>query len=359
VSVASTGSPSFGSPGSSGPLESTVSDGAVASPIDGLRVAAAIGAADKDDASTFLGTTGVDWKPVVVDGRSSLCEELAGAGDLILAAQALDRSVADCLADRGRVVVSYDEGGTRLGDQGALLSTRVGLVDNLAESAAALKGTPWLGGSLLIVTTTDRKALVATAARRLRAEGQKMAGIAIVDTEADVTPAVLSASRTGADTVAFALPTSLQSLWVTEASVLDPGTRYLVADAADAIAAGRYPPGTTLTAYTALRLPWYRAKHGATPAQQACDQTRPASITSYLWCENARVATELATSVAGGADLATAARRLRVESPLTSDLAPIGDQSWGPADAAVVGWDGGCSCWSERRPFAPRPEAPS
>ncbi len=320
-----------------------------------VRVVAAVRPEDRDDASAFLSAANLKWSAVTVDDRRSLCSDLAAAGDLILTGDGLPDEVTSCLLRLGKAVIAYDEHGSRADGKGVLLSTRVAVDDSLAELASVLRPTGYLSDRVAVVTTSDRRAIVDQALPRMRAAGVDVVATVEVDDPTAVTGAVLQVSGAGARSVVFALPAQLQALWVAQATVLNPGTRYVVADAADAVVNAAYPPGFDGLAYTAVRVPWYRSTHGVTPTQAACERRRAASVTSYLWCENTLLAGTIATAVARGTSVPAAAREVRGPSPLTSDLAPRPTARWGPTQTAVLAWAVDCGCWRERSPFVNRP----
>lgn len=68
----------------------------------------------------------------------------------------------------------------------------------------------------------------------------------------------------------------------------------------------------------------------------------------YAWCQHVELA---AAVVTGGIEPTEVTERLRLPSPLTSDLGPLPDGGWGPRASAVVVWRAGCACWEERTPF--------
>jgi hypothetical protein len=75
----------------------------------------------------------------------------------------------------------------------------------------------------------------------------------------------------------------------------------------------------------------------------------------YAWCQHLDL---IATALASGRPVADAVRTGEVDSPLTSPLATRGT-TWGPTLDAVLEYDGGCGCFTESRPFAPRPDEAS
>jgi hypothetical protein len=72
----------------------------------------------------------------------------------------------------------------------------------------------------------------------------------------------------------------------------------------------------------------------------------------YEWCQHLDLVAHAGTRDA--AALAGALRQQRVESPLTSDLAPLSGDAWGPIADAELQWHANCGCWQALHPFQER-----
>jgi hypothetical protein len=107
-----------------------------------------------------------------------------------------------------------------------------------------------------------------------------------------------------------------------------------------------------------VRTPWADRDH-PTAEQGSCTKAWEAAavppttlgpdeqLRVYQWCQHLDLVARAGTTDA--AALADAIRALRVESPLTSDLAPLAGGGWGPAAVAELQWHTSCSCWQPLR----------
>jgi hypothetical protein len=111
---------------------------------------------------------------------------------------------------------------------------------------------------------------------------------------------------------------------------------------------------------TSQRGAWFGRDHGETAAQAKCRSRWEAAVTParmlasevvrvYSWCQNASL---LAAAVAAGGPLAEALPKVRLESPLTSDLGPLGT-GYGPGAVATLTWRASCACWKEQSAYRP------
>jgi hypothetical protein len=146
-----------------------------------------------------------------------------------------------------------------------------------------------------------------------------------------------------------------------------PQARYVVADTFDALVDEIYPATFDgALAHTSLRVPWFAREHGETPDQQRCRTTweqgggaprtlgHAELVLALSWCQTAELVARAVVGATDAASVASDLRRHRYASPLTSDLAPIGDDGYGPSQDAVLEWHADCACWAELEPFRDR-----
>jgi hypothetical protein len=252
-----------------------------------------------------------------------------------------------------------------------VVSTRRGLTDSLVDLGGWGVSSGTLKGRVGIVSVKSAAPAVAAAGPRLRDLGVNVVATAYVadDTTAaaDIANAVLDFAAKQVATVVFAAPVADQRIWVNDAALLSPGTRYVVSDAFDAVANEAYTPNFDgALAYTSLRVPWFARSHGPTTFQAGCDATWTQTATVpatapgdetlrvYEWCTNVG----LVSSVLRALDVSDPAAALRAQaapSAFTSDLGPLAAGGCGPTQDAVLVWRAGCACWQESTPFTTRP----
>ncbi len=327
-------------------------------------------------AERYLGETDLEWTTVVLDEEDAPCEALTAAGDVVVAADGLDEELTTCITDAGLDVVAYDvrggtdgTGGTGGDDgdddgSGSVVSTRRSLSDSLVDLAERLGDGDALSGDVGIAADEAHREQVEDAVARVADAGVDVTATAYLEDESDVPPAVLDFAGQGISTVVFATDVSKQSAWATQQSVLDPGVRYVVVDAADSVVDESYPPVFDgALAHTSVRVPWFSRTHGSTPTQDACREIHEPGdaagddelVLAYQWCQHVElVDSGVAEAESSGAGLDDALRSVEVASPLTSDLGPLADETFGPGEDAVLRWAADCGCWVEEQAFEER-----
>ena len=297
------------------------------------------------------------------------CGRVAAEAGVVLAATDLG-PVRDCLVGSGVVVVARDGAGSvaPAGGGGQVLSTRPSPLEALfaiTEPAAR----PLVRGKVGIVADAVAQPAVEPAVADLKAAGIDVAATAYLPADPAGLGAIPGAVRDfaseGVQTVVFAVPVAQQQAWVAQETVLLPGARHLVVDAADAISNEAYPPTFEgAAAVTTMRSPWYERTHEATPEQTACadrwaQAAPPGALTNtelahvLAWCDLVAVV-EAAPVSPSAATLGEELRSLTVASALTSELGPLPGGGWGPRQVAVLAWKAACACWEEAAPFADR-----
>jgi len=331
----------------------------------------------RDDASiakVFLAHGGFPATIITLDTTNPhLCADVLAEGNVVLAGAGLDPLLRDCLVGRGAVVIAFDG----LGDLppssaagGQVLSTRRGLSDSLLDLARWGLFSGYLHGRAGLVMASSARASTTEVAAAMRALGVNVVAIAYVEddpTSSSVTDGVRAFSAAGVDVAVLAAPAAVQSRWVAVADVLDSGVGYVVADGFDAIGNGQYPPSFDGSlAHTSLRVPWYARAHGQTAAQSACLNAWDATVTPaqtlsndeesdvFAWCEQVTLVSAALGAAGQAGSFASALRALRLASPLTSDLGPLGHSEWGPTQDGVLAWSAACACWQEKTPFTDR-----
>lgn len=307
--------------------------------------------------ATFEATT------MVVGEGGAGCDEISATGDVVIAGHGLDDDLTACLVGRGVLVVAHDARGERRDEagRGQVVSTRRSVRDSLVDLAVTL-GPQAVPGRVGVVAGAAHAEQVDAAVPAMRAAGVDVVTTAVVAGSEDVPAAVVGFVGEDVSTVVFAVAVDQQSAWAGVHSLLDD-VRYVVADADDAIVEEGYPVSFSgALAHTRTRVPWFARTHGVTPAQEVCDHRRESGaldgsaelVRSYLWCQHVELLdAALAVARAEDVPLGDAIRRVRLMSPLTSDLAALPDGSFGPTEHAVLEWVAGCRCWTEKRPFGP------
>lgn len=342
-----------------------------------LRIAAVLppagaappGRGQGDIANRFLSLGGFAAEQVTAPAAGTAgCDKVAPTAQLILAGDGLDSALLACLAARA-VVVAHHEGGPTTSAGGALLSTRRGAADALLDVGrwARRPGVAPLGRAALLSGSGDR-ARFEPLVPALRAAGINIVSTAFV---ADDPGAVAAALRSFADadvaTVVVAAPAGVRRHLAAQRGLLDPGSAIVLADAHDGTADEAYPATFDgALAVTSSRLPWYSRDHGETAEQKFCRETWEAVATPkallgatetrwvYLWCQQAALAATVLRAGAHSRNAGEVLQSIRVNSPLTADLAALADGSWGPSADAVIVWRAACACWQERESFRPR-----
>lgn len=326
-----------------------------------------------DDASiakTFVARAGLAATVLPLGGAAAdLCRASMGAGNVVLAAAALDPALRECLVGAGATVLAFDDRGDRSpnGDGGQVLSTRRGVVDSLVDLGRWGARSGDLRGKVgLVVDETQRDAVDAVVGA-YRTAGIDVAATTVVSSDPSspsVTDGVRAFSSKGVQVAVFAVPVAVQDRWVAAAAALAPGLRYVVSDAFDGVTSETYPPSFDgAVAHTSLRVPWFARVHGQPAEQASCLQTwqataTPAAVLSadeqvdvFAWCETVALATSAARAPARFGDAVRAATAV---SPLTSTLGPLPGGHWGPTQDAVLVWRASCVCWQEKQPFTDR-----
>jgi hypothetical protein len=326
-----------------------------------------------DDASiakTFLARAGLTATVLPLGGAAAdVCRASTGAGNVVLAAAAVEPALRDCLVGAGATVLAFDDGGDRLptGDGGQVLSTRRGVVDSLVDLGRWGGQSGDLRGKVgLVVDSTQRDAADAVV-NAYRAAGIDVAATAVVSSDpssSSVTDGVRAFASKGVQVAVLAAPVATQDRWVAAAAALAPGLRYVVSDAFDGVTAETYPPSFDgAVAHTSLRVPWFTRAHGQPAEQTSCLQAWQATATPsavlsadeqvdvFAWCETVALATSAARAPARFGD---AVRAVTAPSPLTSSLGPLAGGHWGPTQDAVLVWRASCVCWQEKQPFTDR-----
>lgn len=334
--------------------------------------AATTGRSEADVARVFVGEASYPFALTEVSpDDQEICEAIAGPRNVAVASTSLVAAFRDCLVRAGIMVIAFDPAGDRPptdGRQGQVLSTRRGTTDTLLDMASWGSSGP-LDGRVGIVTTERRRTAVDAAAEGLRAMGIDVrATVYLEGSDAPSSDGVRSFVEKGIEVVLFAAPVKQQRRWAAQHTILDPAVRFVVSDVSDGVREETYPPSFDgALAHTSLRMPWFSREHGETTEQTDCRERWEAGATPpttlgarelgwvYQWCQHVRLLGE----AAGAADetpVGSRLRTVRLTSPLTSDLGPLGDDDgrYGPTEDAVLVWRASCSCWEEQRGFRPR-----
>jgi hypothetical protein len=242
-----------------------------------------------------------------------------------------------------------------------VISTARGITDSLLEIEL-------LPGRVGVVAAEALKAEVAPALARLRARGIDVVASAYLPEEelGAISDGVRDFAAKGVETVVFAVPVDQQSAWAGQQAVLTPGARFVVADAADAIANERYPAVFDgALAYTTVRGAWFARAKGESVEQRTCREAYEARVVPgailgdderayvLLWCQHAALLRLLLDAAGEGLAPEDVLRERTVASPVTSDLGRIAG-GFGPLQSAIVRWQAACACWTQVRPFRPR-----
>ena len=356
------------SPSPVAPAPATVAPGAQPPVVLLLRKDS--GAPDRDDAAiaaAFAAHAAFPTRAVTDSGTVDQCPSLLTLAHVFIASDGVEPALRDCLLAGGAVVVAFDPNVPPPSGSG-LVSTRLPLRQSIEDVARVDRGR--LAGRVGIVTTTDARPEVDAAVESLRRLGVNVQQVAALSTGPDAAaalpPAVLAFQGAQIDTVLFAAPVDLQGRWAALTSVVRPGTRFVVADGYDAVIDESYPTGFDgATAVTAIRTPW-ADRQQPTALQQKCSQawetaaTPPVSLGPdeqlrvFEWCQHLDLVARAGTT--DPSKVKAEIQRLRYESPLTSDLAPLADGSWGPSRIAELQWHANCECWQPLQPFMERTE---
>ncbi len=310
-----------------------------------------------------------------------LCEEVAGAGDAVLAGVTLPEDLRDCLIDAGLTIVAHDAAGDIVPaseDDGELISTRRRDRESLVDLSRWALAEDVFGDRTGVVGSRAFEDEVRAAISRMRQNGASIrASVFVADDDAqasqDVANGISEFSEKNIDTVLFAARPSHQRQWLAaETFVRQASVSYLVSDLGGAIVDESYPASFDgARAHTSLRTPWFERDEGETAVQQGCRETweeaaPPGGTTDnaelarvYTWCQLTTLVVEPAlVRLSTGISFPEAVRAEEVVSPLTSDLGPLADEGFGPTEDAVLVWDATCGCWTSTREFsdAARPE---
>lgn len=311
-----------------------------------------------------------------------LCEEVAGAGDAVLAGVTLPEDLRDCLIDAGLTIVAHDAAGDiapASEEDGELISTRRRDRESLVDLSRWALAEDVFGDRTGVVGSKVFEDEVRAAVSRMRQDGVSIRASVFVaedDGQAaqDVANGVAEFAEKNIDTVLFAARPSHQRQWLAaETFVRQASVSYLVSDLGGAIVDESYPASFDgARAHTSLRTPWFERDEGETAVQQDCRETweeaapPPGGTTDnaelarvYTWCQLTTLVVEPAlVRLSTGISFPDAIRDEEVVSPLTSDLGPLADDGFGPTEDAVLEWDATCGCWTSTREFsdAARPE---
>jgi hypothetical protein len=335
------------------------------------------GTSDADVARAFLAAAPFRATVVADQGPdAAVCREVVEAGSVVLASLGLDAPLRSCLVAAGETLLDLDTYGDlppRPGQPGQVVSVLRGIGPSLVDAGGFGARSGALRGRVGVLSTVGVQPAVTAVLPGLSAEGVHVVATAFLPGTEPGDPsaldeAVLRFRAAGVQAVLVDAPVWLAGEWATEAALVSPGTRYVVADGFDAVTDESYPPVFQgALAYTTVRGPWYARAHGTTAAQAACQAAFAKAAASpgaakaaddtlvYGWCEEVSMAAAAWRAAPSGVPFATALRSERVASPLTSDLGPLRHGGFGPTEDAVVVWEAACGCFVQRSGFAPRP----
>lgn len=356
-------------PNSDAPAPSPPLDGvpAVADAMRVIALAVPGGIPGRDDeaaARAAFADSALDAEIVVADPLDpGLCARLAAESDIVVAGLGLGDPLRSCLAGEGVVVLAFDGHGSLAGEGGgAVVSTRRGLTDSLAGTVNWGLATGALRGKVGVVAAGSAREQIEQAAPGWQADGLDLVATAFIADDA-IAPRlddVRHFAAAGVDVVLFAVTAGLVGRWALLHTVLDPAVRFVVADTSDSVWDETYPPVLDgALALTSLRVPWFAREKGETASQTACrqrweQQVVPPTLLAgdetvrvYAWCQHVAVL----EAVSGAAQPAEALAASSYASPLTSDLGPLRDGSWGPSQDAVLSWQAACTCWRSVQGF--------
>ena len=322
---------------------------------------------DSAKAKAALATAVFKWAEVPDSGAAaSVCGKAAQTGSIVLAAHPLSSALEQCLLSSGVAVVSPSPRGTRrLPGGGLSLSLRhLGVNRTIVRRTGRPRGADAL--SRRGVGFGDRVSAVGV----VRQHGLDVAATAWLGSSSSAS-AVLGAVRQFAaakvETVVFGAPVAVQQRWVAAATAPVADFSYLVSDVDDGVLDERYPPTFDgALAHTSLRVPWYSRDHTQTAEQEFCatqwtsKQTPPAELPDEQvpvdeWCEGVSLLNgAISGAVFGSGNLMATLTTMRMASPLTSDVGPLRDATWGPTADAVLTWQATCTCWQQRIGFQTR-----
>lgn len=314
---------------------------------------------ERSIAELFLSGARIEIAAVADAVADDACSQAGGPATLVLAPEVLAPSLVDCLLASGATVLAADGLGTRPG----VASTRLGRLDGLRSAGRwILDDRATRGARLGIVGGAVDRGWIEPALAELRAGGLTVAAAAYpADDPAAITAGVRAFADAAVEIVVFAAPVALRRSWSAQHAVISPAVRFLVADVHEGVADETHAPSFDgAVAITTQRGSWYERAHGETPEQTVCRTTWEAVAGRMLagetrwvrtWCQHVAAA-EAAVREAATSNqvIGDALRRLRIPSPLTSELGPR-PGGWGPTAEAVVVWRASCGCWNELRPF--------